>query len=264
MREKKQNRRTFVGVVAVSVLVVAVIAILAAFGGERRRGEGIVLPTQGQNQPPSTEALSGAGFVTLTPENTPEVVRTLKRPSCYHQTLSASISDDANASQTHIELWVRDNIWKIVRRDTVGTRCILTDGQDAYLWYTDDVRSMSSLRLPEGVTRDELAGIVTYETLVAADPKHILEVAYAPVHAESDLYCLSVNVGVDGELSAYQIDLTTGLLFAAELQRDGESVYSVRQTALELLSPDDETLLDEMRLPVGTANFSAEKETPQA
>ncbi|MBR2366399.1 MAG: hypothetical protein IKA78_04445, partial [Oscillospiraceae bacterium] len=62
----------------------------------------------------------------------------------------------------------------------------------------------------------------------------------------------------------YQIDLTTGLLSGAELQRDGESTYSVRQTALELLSFDDESLLDEMQLPVGTANFSAEKETPQA
>ncbi len=264
MREKKQNTKTFVGVIAVSVLVVTVIAILAVFGGERRRGEGIVLPTQGQNQPPSTEALSGAGFVTLTPENTPEVVRTLKRPSCYHQTLSAVIPTDANASQTQIELWVRENVWKIVRRDAIGTRCILTDGQRAYLWYTDDVYSMSSVRLPDGVTRDELAGIVTYETLAATDPKHILEVAYLPAHAESDLYCLSVKTDVDGERAAYQIDLTTGLLYGAELQRDGESTYSVRQTALELLSSDDESLLDEMQLPVGTANFSAEKETPQA
>ena len=264
MRKKNNNTKTFFGVIAVSVLGVSAIAVLALFGGEMRRGEGIVLPAKGQDQQVSKEDLSGAGFVTLTAENTPEVIRTLKRPSCYHQTLTAVVPADENAMQTVIDLWVKDNVWKIIRRDPVGTRCILTDGQRAYLWYTDDVRSMSSLTLPKGVTRDELAGIVTYETLATTDPEHILETTYAQTHAESEQYCLSVKTRIDSDSAVYQIDLTTGLLFSAELQQGGVSTYSVRQTALELLSSDNEALLAEMRLPIGTANFSAEIEKPRA
>ena len=262
MREKKKSTRTLFGVIAASVLVVAAIALLALFSGDMRRG-GIVLPVQGQNRTPSEEDLSGAGFVTLTTENTPEVVRTLARPACYHQTLTATVPSGENAAQTEIDLWVREGVWKIVRRDAVGTCCILTDGSRAYLWYTDDVRSMNTVRLPDGVSRDELAGIVTYETIASAEPGQIREAAYAPVSAESELYCLTVKTEEGGESAAYQIDLATGLLYSAELQRDGKSTYAIRQTALELYSADDAVLLEEMRLPVGTANFSAEGETRQ-
>ena len=263
MPEKKKNTRTIFGVVAASVLVVTAIALLVLFSGDMRRDGGIVLPAQGQNRTPSEEDLSGAGFVTLTTENAPEVVRTLERPACYHQTLLAIVPPGENAAQTEIDLWVRDNVWKIVRRDSVGTRCILTDGRLAYLWYTDDVRSLNSLRLPDSVSRDELAGIVTYETIAATEPEHILEAAYAPVSADSETYCLSVKTRSGSESASYQIDLTTGLLFSAELLRDDVSTYTVRQTALELLSADDAELLEEMRLPVGTADFSAGGETRQ-
>ncbi len=263
MREKKKNTRTLFGVIAASVLVVTAVSLLVLFSGDMHRGGGIVLPSQEQNRTPAEEDLSGAGFVTLTTENAPEVVRTLKRPPCYHQSLRATVPAGENPSQTQIELWVRENVWKIVRRDPVGTRCILTDGRLAYVWYTDDARSMSSIRLPEGVSRDELAGIVTYETIASAEPAHIEEAAYAPTSADSELYCLSVKTENGGESAAYQIDLATGLLFSAELQRDGVSSYSLRQTALELLAEDDSALLEEMRLPVGKAEFSAEGETRQ-
>ena len=73
MHEQKKSTRTVFGVIAASVLVVAAIALPALFGGDMRRGGGIVLPTQGQSTSSPEEDLSGAGFVTLTTENVPEV-----------------------------------------------------------------------------------------------------------------------------------------------------------------------------------------------
>ena len=263
MHEQKKSTRTVFGVIAASVLVVAAIALPALFGGDMRRGGGIVLPTQGQSTSSPEEDLSGAGFVTLTTENVPEVVRTLERPACYHQSLTASVPSEEDASGTQIDLWVENNVWKIVRRDPVGTRCILTDGRLAYVWYTDDVRAMNSLRLPDGVTRDELAGVVTYETIASAEPGSIREASYAPVSSDPELYCIAVKTQDGIESALYQIDPATGLLFSAELQRDGKTTYVLQQTALELLSQDDAALREEMRLPVGTPEFSAEGETRQ-
>lgn len=260
MKKKNENARTLFCVIAASVLVVASITLVSLLGGDLRRG-GIVLPEKGQSAAPPNDNLSEAGFVTLSTDNVPEVVRTLARPACYHQTLLASVPAGDSSAETSVDLWVRENVWKIVRRDSSGTRCILTDGRRAYLWYTDDPSAMSSLTLPEGVSRDELAGVVTYETIAVTPPEQIQKADYEPLSADSEVYCLAVQTQSGDAVSFYQIDLTTGLLLSAELQRDGEKTYSLHQTALELLSADDAALLNEMKIPVGTPDFSEETET---
>ena len=265
MENRNGNLRTLILMIAAALFVVAAIA-LAAFLGSRESGhQGIVLPPDGWQQPGSSEHATDEGFVAVTPENAPQLVEALQRPVYYHQTLQQKTVSNGSSEVQMTEIWSCDDVLKIVQTAGGQTKHILTDGETAYLWYRDESWRVETVSLPDGVTPDDLSGVLTYETIVTMDEDEILEAAYVPLTTQENAPCLYVAEENDAGIETrYWVDLASGLLTQAECLLEEKTVYTLEQTGLSILQQDDESLRQQMCLPDGTDPFStASVKTPQ-
>ena len=135
-----------------------------------------------------------------------------------------------------------------------GTRHIMTDGVSLWLWEEGD-RKAKKLRLADGVSFDDLAGIPTYETLTKLDPEEIRDASFVllgkPEGQASCLYLSAQEEGSEYE-DRYWVSLSTRLLRRADVLFDGQPVYQLREELCEVLTAEDAELSEHFRLPDGT------------
>lgn len=256
MEKKNGNVRTLILMMTAALFVVFIIAMMALVGNRNNDRGSIVLPG-GE----STGEVSGqgpdSGFVTVTPENASRVVLDLARPACYHQTLVQKTIMEGNTGTQTTEIWVCDGVWKIITSVGGQVRHVLTDGTTAYLWYRDESWNVKSVTLPQNMTPDDLAGILTYETIGDLSEKEIREATYVQLPEQTNAPCLYVATEADGAERRFWVDLDTGLLCKSVGLLDGAESYHMEQSGLAVLNGTDESLLQQMRLPDGTTPFTA-------
>ena len=257
MKKAPKKTHTLLFVLAAAVLIAVLIGLLAAAAARRSVHTGITLPEQGSApREPEISADPVEGFLTVTPENAPAVAATLSRPEAYHQLLEAKFSSGAVQGRQTVELWVRGNVRRISVTENGETRCILTDGRSAYVWYADSPRQIEAVTLPEGVSADDLSGVLTYETVVALPPERMLEASYLQLAELSQRPCLYLCASQenDAELRCW-VDLATGLLCKAGIGSADDLRYELTQTGLEIVRFSDEDLATQLRLPDGVSPF---------
>lgn len=265
MENRNGRFRTLILMITAALFVVLGISVVAFLSSREGSRDAITLPPEGWQPSDEMNASAGEGFVTVTKENAGQVVLDLKRPDCYHQTLSQTTSSDAASGHEITEIWVCGGVQKIVTTSGGQKRHILTDGKTAYLWYQDENWRVDSVTLPEGVTPDDLSGVLTYESIADIPPEEIREAAYQVLTELSDAPCLYVaSENGAGVTTRFWVDLSTGLLCRAESLLSDSRVYLLEQTGLSVLAQNDAALQKQMLLPDGTQPlFTASEETPQ-
>lgn len=256
MENRNGKIRTLILIITAALFVVSAIALLAFLGSRDADWPKIALPPEGW-QSGDSSLLPGDGFVTVTTENAGQVVENLKRPDYYHHILAQTTTADSAAGRQTTDIWFFDGVWKIITTTDGQTRHVLTDGKSAYLWYRDESWRVESVVLPEGISPDDLAGILTYESIVDIPAEEIVAAEYVLLTEQSSAPCLYVETQYgEGSANRFWVDLATGLLCRADCFLDGTESYHLEQTGLSILEQTDENLLRQMLLPDGTDPFS--------
>jgi len=258
MESRKGSARALLLMISASLFVVCAIAVAAYFSTSDTGRTGITLPGAASGRPGEDQVIStGEGFVAVTKENAASIVNTLNRPDFYHQTLyKQTIYDDVTGIFL-VHIWARDGIFKLILTESGQTRHILTDGKTVHLWYEDDPLRWQQLQMPEGISVDDLSGILTYESVLDLTPDEITEAEYIQLSDQNNAPCLLVSSKAeDGVVTKLWIDLTTGLLCKAEQKESDQLLYSLHQTDLVLLDATDAALNGQMLLPDGSNPFT--------
>lgn len=248
-----------IALVSAFVLVALILVSFFVLTGSDD-GSGIILPAQTQ---PGTQTAPGemddSLFLQITSGNVTDVVRTLARPTSYHQTLTLTTAWQDGSAERIAELWVSDGICRADLADGNTVKSFLSDGETVYMWYQDD-EVVTAFTINASVTLDDLMGIPTYESLLAADPAQIRDAAFVTLDSMDDRSCIYAQVtDADGYTDSYWIDVSTGLLCRADSLEEQTLIYKLQESAIEILLASDEAFAAAFVLPDGSAPFSLEE-----
>ena len=255
-REQQGNKGIFIASAAV---ILVLVFLLVVFTSTSTSGSpnGIILPDPAQRHPDAeTPPQSSAGeYVQVTNENVLQILKTIHRETAYYQVCSVKVGSDEFASYRVVSLWVNGSLLHAEITDGNRTKSVLTDGQTIYLWYAGDTEP-AVVQRSEGVTLDDLLGMLTYESLIARTASDILAAEYLQDFA--DVPCIYVECMEREDLTGrYWIDVNSGLLYQAEVTSFGEQMYAMKQNDLKLLASDDALFSGKFLLPDGTRPFTA-------
>lgn len=223
----EEKNRTLLAVVISCIIL---LAVGYSFGlNFFRSTPDIVLADTGASSsvPVDPDSSGGQGGipVEVTRETVQSIVASMERYRSYSRTLSISYFW-ADGSGTMTVQVMADGGWS--RCDTVlpgglTEHTIQGDGS-LWCWYDDEedyVRSPAE----EGET-DLLQYIPTYETVLDLDAADILDAGYGEKNGEACIY-VRVRGEIENYVECYWISVTSGLLWAAETEKDGVLVYGM-------------------------------------
>ena len=230
MDRRRLNHITAVFLAAV-VLVVAFM-LFHSF----RRPPSLVLPEEqdsSQLPPDSGDQQEALGRVSVTPETVQTAIATLERPDqCRRSICVEQYWDDGSGSwDTSIST---NGTWIRMDRTLASGRVrhSITDGSSTYIWYDSETRVFTSVA--DDITPDMEQSIPTYEDVLSLDAEQIAQADYQV----TDDYggCIYVETAPDenGYALRYWVSLDSGLLAAAEKLQNGELIYHMWETALDL------------------------------
>ena len=188
---------------------------------------------------PSAEPSGGQGgvLVEVSPQTVQSLIASLSRYESYSRTAAVEYFDGGQSVGTaSARVWA-DGGW--IRTDvTLASgrveHAILGDGR-LWLWY--DRESTVYQGPAEDLSADLIQRVPTYEDVLLLKPEDITAAGY---EEREDQPCVYVEAGTElGYTERYWISVDSGLLVAAETEKDGEVVYAM--TARDVVSPLDET-----------------------
>lgn len=257
MDEHKRERSltsmwTFVVVGLALIFLIAVFAL-----SQRSTSSTILLPDDMQETTPVAPGKTSDEdmFVQVSAENVLSVIETLHRPTAYHQTSTLVLNADEAQLIRLADVWTNGVYMRADISDPYQTVSYLTDGQEAYIWYHDD-KTPVKIALDGSMSCDDMIGLLTYETLLETDPEELFYAEHTVLN-DPFVQCVYVSTVKEDRETRYWVDLNTGLLYMAEVTENGEQIYYMEQSALELLAEDDAAFADWFILPDGTNPFTA-------
>lgn len=233
MEEKK---RTLLAVV-ISCIILAAVAYSFGLNFLASTPE-IVLAdpsvSAGQLYDPAVSGEQGGIPVEVTPETVQSIIAEMSRFRRYSRTVSIQYSWPGGSSETITAQVSVDDGWS--RCDTtlasgIVERSIVGDGTLWY-WYGD---GDSWLECPaDERSEDLLQYIPTYEDVLALDRDEITATGYEEKDGTACIYVEAARREL-GYLERYWISASSGLLVAAETEKDGSVVYAM--SASDMVSP---------------------------
>ena len=176
-----------------------------------------------------TEPNDDAQRLSITAHNVQNVIATLERPESYYIRVENVVSYRDEGRVAGTELWVFPDKYVIKTLDSMTNRTLCTtayqDGEST-VWYEGDDRVLT-IGSDSFSGSDMLAGIPTYEDILALDPEMITVADYRDWEEYSCVY-VEVYDPAMGYTSRYYISVDFGLLVRAETYTQGELVYSMR------------------------------------
>lgn len=256
MEEKTNSKKKTLLLSLAALAVVALLVFLIVRSSEKSRHEAIVLPDAPapvQQQSPAPEQTEPAQLE-VREDNIQKILKSLSRPSAYHQTLRISQFVDEKQYDQQTELWVNGELLRADFYSDAETRTILTDGRTLYLWY-DDSETVAEISLDGSISMDDLLGIPTYESILALDASDIRQADFV-TSEDTDGSCVYVLSETDGIERSFWVSLDSGLLLRSQESKAGVQLYEMEQQTLELLGNADEVFSDVFVLPDSTEPFS--------
>lgn len=176
--------------------------------------------------------------VKVTPQTVQRLVASLERYESYSRTVTVEYFDRGRSlGAISAQVWA-DAGW--VRTDlTLGSgvmeHSVVGDGR-LWLWYGGEDRVYSGPA--EDMTADLMQRLPTYETVLALDKDSITAAEYESWGGQPCVY-VEARTPALGYLERYWISENSGLLMAAEMEKDGELIYAM--SSQEVVSPLDHT-----------------------
>lgn len=229
------DRRRLNHITAVFLAAVVLVVALMLFHSFRSPPS-LVLPEEqdsSQLPPDSGDQQEALGTVSVTPETVQTAIATLERPEQYRRSICVEqYWDDGSGSwDTSIST---NGAWIRMDRTLASGRVrhSITDGSITYIWYDSETRVFTSVA--DDITPDMEQSIPTYEDVLSLDAEQISQADYQV----TDDYggCIFVETAPDenGYALRYWVSLDSGLLAAAEKLQNGELIYHMWETALDL------------------------------
>ncbi|MBQ9521306.1 MAG: hypothetical protein IJR72_01880 [Oscillospiraceae bacterium] len=190
----------------------------------------------------------GAGGLTaavpldVTPDTAQAVIATLSRRPRYRRTVTVRRTWSGGEQDTPLVVTVSGDWTRVDRTLPDGTtRHAVTDNVTTYLWYGD---AGTIVTVPAGaVSADNEQLIPTYEDVLRLPKERIALADYHRI--ESGIDCIYVETTQeDSRKERYWIGVSTGLLVAAEMLLDDNSIYWMEAAEPEEPPPDAFTLPD--------------------
>lgn len=236
---------------AIAVLMVLVIALLMSTS--LHRTSHITMPTE----LPTTDQTTGnpqkednaAEEVAITPETVQIAIATLTRPAAYRRTVAVEQfwSGGSNALNTTVS--VTGGYTRTDRMLADGrVRHAITGEEHTYIWYNEETEMFSGLSA--GITADDEQTIPTYETILTLPMETIAKADYRALADGVNCIYVETVADADGYIQRYWVSVDTGLLAAAEREKNGGVVYRMASLAVDLSQPTaaDFTLPDGTKL----------------
>ena len=261
----KKNSGKAVWAVSISVILVALGMIgLFLLQMPSQQQETIVLPPETVVEPTVEsvpEQKPESDFLDVTNENVLPVLQTLTRPTAYHQTYSVTVgADDMQAAKT-VELWVNGDMLHAEVSDDRQTRVLISDGSNAYLWYTDQ-KKILTVPLRENLTEEDILGLPAFDAFLSLNRSDVVDSDYL-VLEDPQMQCIYVSTqDFNGVTTRHWVSLESGLLYQSDVLENSNQVYTIRQTGFSLLATEDESFDERFVLPDGSDPF-IEAETQQ-
>lgn len=256
MEQEHKNWKPLLIAAVAAVAVIALLLVLFFSSRSRSSAETIILPEASVSEKTQPEAEPEASpLYELTRENVQSVLeKSVARPASYHQSMQLSTMSGSTQRTQSVELWVKGALIKAQITDTFETRTVLADESVLYLWY-DEEQTPVKLSRGEALSADSLAGIPTYENILSLSKSQITQAAFVTL-SEPQADCIYVSAREDTLQQEYWVSLDSGLLCKQMMLSDGELVYLMEQTALEVFPEHDEALEGVFCLPDGTQPFA--------
>lgn len=194
--------------------------------------------------------------VDVTCETVQAVIETISRPESYSRELKVELfwqeDGETNSVSNTVRTWVDGGYTKTVVQLSGGiVRNSLITPDAVYSWYGTDRRDYQAAAEPGA---DDLAqNIPTYEDVLQLDPDDITQAGYVRKDGKD---CIFVEEQVDslGYLERYWIETASGLLTAAETEKDGVLTYRMTEQSIATPVPDGTAFA----LPDGTVLHTAD------
>lgn len=247
MEEKKRT------ILAIVISCIILVAVGYSFGLNffRSTTEIVVADPSASSALPSDSQLSeGVGGipVEVTPDTVQSIIADMSRYKSYGRTIeicyawSGSGSARITAEVTEHNGWLRcDTVLPggMVEHSVVG---------DGSLWYWYD-EGPNHLQVPfDGGTCDLIQHIPTYEDILEVDRSQIAATGYEEKNGVPSIF-VEVEREALGYVERYWVSIASGLLIAAETEKEGSVVYSM--VSGDVVSPADLSESD-LTLPDGT------------
>jgi biopolymer transport protein ExbD len=257
-----KNLKTPAIVTAAVLAVILILVVIFLIASQKNKHTDIELPAaSAQTQAAASSAPQQKSFAEVTPDNVQEMLKkSLSRPSAYHQVFTIERTSGAATRSSIAEIWVSGDKFRADLTEDTTVKTVLTDGKTLYIWYNDD-QSPVSVKLDGSITRDDLAGIPTYEDLLAIPRADIDEADFVTLPDDAEQQCIFMNYRKDGFQRYAWVSLQTGLLCRQTTLLNDEQVYSLSQTQIEVLTDGDESLSDVFLLPDGKDPFTQTSDT---
>ncbi len=229
MEPKKRNVLVF----AIALTIIA--GIIASFGLPFfYREPDLSLPRDEEGPDPQ----GGSSFflpdgeelvlVQVTLETVQEVIATLHRQESFYRELSIEETDPTGRSfQSVVQVWEDKGVTKSAIMSPDGTlQYHLVVDETAYLWYAGD-RNWYEFPAAEG-ERDLAVRILSYEDILSLKPSQILAASF---ETKNEKNCIRVDVLVEslGYTERFWVSVDSGLLVAAETEKDGAILYRMEE-----------------------------------
>lgn len=250
--KRKARGGLMVGIVTVLLLALVTVYLVRL---ATHRPPQVTLPQSDQTGNTGVVAHSGDGEtvrrVEVTPETVQRVVERLERPDNYARSVTIERIWADGVGQSTAQVRAAGGWTRVDLQDTGGAvRHSITGGGRSWVWYgTDPVIYTGAAVL----TGDEEQGIPTYEDLLLLDTALITAADYRTYETVN---CICVESGPDafGCSDRWWIAVDSGLLIAAEREKDGAVFYRMTALTLERDGVDAEAFT----LPDGTVLYDPE------
>lgn len=247
----ERKKRALFAVLIATIMVAAVFASFAMTLFQQKDYD-IRLPdlSTGQDTDQSTDADRFSDEVIrveVTPETVQSVIATLDRPKSYYREISIELwAGEGESALTTAAVWV-DEGWS--RSDVTApngrVQHNLVGENRRWIWYDHE---STAVELPaEQEAADLIQRIPTYEDVLELSTREITAAGYEQ-YGDAECVCVEVEQRELGSRERYWIDVTNGLLVAAERTRDEQLLYRMTASSTESPAP----LGAQFALPDGT------------
>ena len=252
----EDRKRTALAVVIIAVVLVAVLYSFSLNLFAAIPELVLADPNATASEDPGEDPDERGGVaVEVSTQTVQSLVASLARYESYSRSMTMEYFSGGEpvgtvTAQTWVDYgWTRSSV-------TLGSgrveHSIVGDGQ-LWLWYDQDSRVYAGP--VEGLSADLIQRLPTYEDVLALDRDSITDAGYVERDGQSCVYVESVLPGL-GYVERYWISETSGLLMAAETEKDGELIYSM--VSHEVISPLDQAA-GAFSLPDGTQMHTPER-----
>ena len=243
-------------VLAVVIVVVVLVAVLYSFSLNlfAVHPDFVLADPDASNSVDPDVGQTGGIVVEVSPQTVQSLIASLTRYESYSRTIAVEYLDHGQTvGSISAQVWA-DGGWirsSVTLSSGRVEHAIVGDGQ-LWLWYDQEDRVYNGPA--EEMTADLTQRLPTYEDVLALDKDSITDAGYMERDGQPCVYVEAVFPEL-GYMERYWVSETSGLLMAAETEKDGELIYSM--TSHEVVSPLNQAG-GFFALPDGTRLYSPE------